>query len=71
VPDFEHDPLNWVRVKQACRFYTDGDHVREYTLNILSEQLEKTGWRTSFVQQRHGSMVVIAHGPSSTVEITH
>jgi SAM-dependent methyltransferase len=71
VPDFEHDPLNWVRVRQSCPFYTDGDHVREYTLNLLSEQLKKTGWRISFVQQRHGSMVVIAQGRNSAVEITH
>ena len=60
VPDFENDPLNWVRVRQQCRFYTDGDHVREYTLPSLIKQLEQNGWQVIEYERRNGSMFVVA-----------
>jgi SAM-dependent methyltransferase len=60
VPDFEHDPLNWTRLKQGCRFYTDGDHVREYTQEILTNQLNRNGWNVLEVEKYGGAVLVIA-----------
>ena len=60
VPDFEHDPLNWARLKQGCPFYTDGDHVREYTEAILNDQLKRTGWKALETRKNGGSVLIIA-----------
>lgn len=60
VPDFENDPLNWVRLRQGCQFYTDADHVREYTLDTLTAQVEKNGWRVMESRKSGGSVLVVA-----------
>jgi len=57
VPDFTADPLNWVRLKHGCQFYADGDHVREYTLETLQNQLERNGWKILQHEKKNGSMV--------------
>ena len=66
VPDFENDPLNWVRAKQNCPFYTDGDHVREYTMATLSDQLERNGWRATEIKRRHGMLLAVAENFNDT-----
>ncbi len=60
VPDFESDPLNWVRLWLGCQFYSDADHVREYTLDILTAQVEKNGWRVLESRKSGGSVLVAA-----------
>jgi SAM-dependent methyltransferase len=60
VPDFTADPLNWVRLKHGYQFYSDGDHVREYTLETLQNQLEENGWKILQHEKNNGSMVVFA-----------
>ena len=60
VPDFRNDPLNWARLKQGCHFYTDGDHVREYTQEILLDQLARNGWEPLEVCKNGGAVLVLA-----------
>lgn len=60
VPDFESDPLNIVRVAQGISFYNDGDHVREYTVDILLNQLAESGWRASEQARIHNGIRVVA-----------
>jgi SAM-dependent methyltransferase len=60
VPDFTADSLNWVRLKHGYQFYSDGDHVREYTLEILKNQLQENGWKILHHEKNNGSMVVFA-----------
>jgi SAM-dependent methyltransferase len=60
VPDFDADRLNIVRYAFGTRFYSDGDHVREYTASILRNQLERNGWHVVDEQHCHGSIVVVA-----------
>jgi SAM-dependent methyltransferase len=60
VPDFEADPLNSVRKKLGCPYYTDGDHVREYTLAMLRRQLERCGWRIHRHENHGGAILAVA-----------
>lgn len=60
VPDFEHDPLNWVRLEQKCHFYTDGDHVREYTEELLVKHLERNEWQVLETYKHGGAVLAIA-----------
>ena len=56
VPDVEADPLNWARQQVGCRWYSDDDHVREYTKALLADQLTRSGWTPNLWVQR-GLMV--------------
>lgn len=60
VPDFESDSLNRVRRAIGCPYYSDGDHVREYTLALLQTQLERNGWSVLWHCQRGGCVLVVA-----------
>lgn len=60
VPDFDADRLNIVRYAFGTRFYSDGDHVREYTASILRKQLERNGWQVASERYFRGSIVVFA-----------
>ncbi len=60
VPDFNADSLNRVRLEMGLDFYSDGDHVREYTSETLREQLVRNGWTIRSVQHRNGCIVCIA-----------
>jgi SAM-dependent methyltransferase len=62
VPDFESDCLNVVRQKLDCPYYSDGDHVREYTASILRDQLDRTGWTICHSKNRGGAILVVATG---------
>ena len=62
VPDFDSDPLNHVRWRLGTPWYSDADHVREYTKSTLVYQLERTGWDLIHVEQRGGSIVAVARG---------
>jgi SAM-dependent methyltransferase len=60
VPDLESDPLNVVRRVVGSPWYVDADHVREYTLDTLRGQLERSGWRIAHQEQRGGAILVVA-----------
>ncbi len=60
VPDFDSDCLNLIRLELDCPFYSDGDHVREYTFPILQEQLRRTGWTIRQSKHQGGALLVIA-----------
>lgn len=60
VPDFDADPLNLVRRDLGCLWYTDADHVREYTQPVLKEHLERNGWIPVQWESRGGMMLVVA-----------
>lgn len=57
VPDFDADPLNLVRRDLSCVWYTDADHVREYTQPVLEEHLARNGW-TPLIWKRRGGMML-------------
>jgi SAM-dependent methyltransferase len=60
VPDFDCDPLNLVRLKLGCPFYSDADHVREYTQSILNDQLERNGWTVLENWKRGSGVLAVA-----------
>ena len=62
VPDFDSEPLNHVRWRLGNRWYSDADHVREYTKLALVDQLDRTGWHLIHIEQRGGSIVAVARG---------
>lgn len=68
VPDFEADALNLVRHSLDCSFYSDADHVREYTLDILHQQLERNGYRIKYIERSRGSIVAIASPDTVKIE---
>lgn len=60
VPNFEADALNSVRAAIGTQFYSDADHVREYTPNVLRKQFERNGWRVVEQEIRGASIVAVA-----------
>ena len=60
VPNFESDPLNCVRFDLGLQFYSDGDHVREYTERILTDQLMRNGWTIIEVRKNGGAVLAVA-----------
>lgn len=60
APDFDADCLNPVRRDLGCRWYNDNDHVREYTLSILCDEVERHGWTVTHSERRGGMLVVMA-----------
>jgi SAM-dependent methyltransferase len=60
VPNFEADPLNAARHVLGRRWYTDADHVREYTPAILRDQLLRSGLEIVREEQNRGSIVAVA-----------
>jgi SAM-dependent methyltransferase len=60
VPDFEGDCLNAVRRDVGCRWYSDNDHVREYTLAVLRDEVQRHGWHVQYADRRGGMIVVVA-----------
>ena len=60
VPDFESDPLNLVRFDQGLQFYSDADHVREYTEKILTDQLTRNGWKIIETRKNGGAVLAVA-----------
>jgi|LauGreDrversion4_2_1035121.scaffolds.fasta_scaffold835811_1 SAM-dependent methyltransferase len=60
VPDLESDPLNWVRIQVGLDYSSDNDHVREYTQDLISADLQNTGWKILDVQKRGGAILIFA-----------
>jgi SAM-dependent methyltransferase len=60
VPDFEADMVNRLRLKLGRPFYSDGDHVREYTVAMLRAHLERNGWTPLRIQQRGAGIAAVA-----------
>lgn len=58
VPDFCADPLNLIRFNLGCRLYTDNDHVREYTPELLEYQLCQSKWKILYWRQQ-GLMITV------------
>lgn len=68
VPDVESDPLNWVRRRVDVPFYSDADHVREYSQDALLEQLTRTGWKVERIQKRGRAIVAVAHHATASLD---
>jgi SAM-dependent methyltransferase len=68
VPDFEGDYLNVARHAVGCKFYSDADHVREYTAEILRAQIERSGWRFRHQERRAGSLLAVVEPPARSPE---
>lgn len=60
VPDFEADALNLVRYELGLPCYTDADHVREYSPDILRYQMERSGWVPTLQQRKKESVIMVA-----------
>lgn len=60
VPDFESDPLNFVRLTLGQPFSSDADHVREYTEQTLRDALADAGWHVQWLAKRAGRIAAIA-----------
>jgi SAM-dependent methyltransferase len=60
VPSIEADPLNFIRRRLGSRFYSDPDHVREYTLTMLAQELTAGGWRIAELRQAAGNLLARA-----------
>lgn len=60
VPDQESNSLNWVRIRLDRNYYSDADHVREYTYHLLEQQLEAADWRIDNSFGKGGAIVVMA-----------
>jgi SAM-dependent methyltransferase len=59
VPDVESSALNFARLKLGLPFYTDPDHVREYSLETLQGLLAMSGWEVKQCIQRGGTIAVL------------
>ena len=66
VPDFAADPLNAARWHEGVRWYSDADHVREYTAESLAALLQGAGWVISSVERRGGTIAAVLHSSSPT-----
>jgi len=60
APDIESSALNFARIKMGLPFYTDPDHVREYSLETLELLLAQTGWEIKECIKRGGTIAVLA-----------
>lgn len=60
VPDQQNDPLNWVRIQLGMEYSSDNDHVREYTLDLITHDLNTTGWSISQLQKKGGAILIFA-----------
>ena len=60
VLDRDSNPLNWARIKMGLDYYTDADHVREYSVGELQEDLEKSGWKEFDYKCVGGSIIAKA-----------
>jgi SAM-dependent methyltransferase len=60
VPDLESDTLNWARIKLRSPFYSDADHVREYSIDLIADQLAQTSWSISYKLQKGGAIFLVA-----------
>ncbi|MGI8792787.1 MAG: class I SAM-dependent methyltransferase [Acidimicrobiales bacterium] len=68
VPDFEADSLNVARLWAGRPFSSDGDHVREYTEQMLRSHLADAGWQSAAVFRRGGSVVAQALPANGSAE---
>lgn len=60
VPDFESSGLNFVRLKLQQPFFSDGDHVREYTIDSLTDLISGTGWKLKEAKKNKGAITAFA-----------
>jgi SAM-dependent methyltransferase len=60
VPDFNSNPLNAMRETLQLPFYSDADHIREYTKESLRSDLASANWTVESIESRNGSLVAIA-----------
>lgn len=59
VPDFAADPLNAARWHEEVRWYSDADHVREYTIETLTALIEGANWHIRRLDRRGGTIAAI------------
>jgi len=51
----------------GARFYSDGDHVREYTAEILRRQLKGSDWCVESERSFRGSILILAVAQAADV----
>lgn len=56
VPDFDSDILNYVRADLGVEFYSDADHVCEYTEALLRGHLERSEWKVIELRRSGGTI---------------
>lgn len=61
VPAFNRDALNWARLRLGLDFSSDDDHVREYTPELLAEQLDAAGWKVEAMACSSLAVAAVAH----------
>jgi len=59
VPDFFCDNLNIARYWVNSRLYSDDDHVREYTINSLTDHLRSAGWNIIHLSKKSGGTIFV------------
>ena len=65
VPDLEADPLNGIRLMRKRPYYSDSDHVREYSETTILTLLERTGWKPTSIRKRGAAIALIAVHPQN------
>lgn len=60
VPDVRGDALNVARLSLGLDFSTDADYVREYSKEILGEQLQRNQWRVTAWAHGYQSLGALA-----------
>jgi len=61
VPDFNAQPLNRVRAERGLPFYSDDDHITEFTAESLEQSLTEAGWAVSALRAEGGMLFAIAN----------
>lgn len=60
VPDVKSNVLNLPRMLLQLNYFTDADHVREYSLETLTKLLLESGFSVRRVVQRGGTLSILA-----------
>lgn len=60
VPNFHADTFNPIRLNLSLPFYSDADHLREYSLETTLATLSEGGWTVRNIQVRGGGIAIYA-----------
>lgn len=60
VPDYEAEPLNYVRLELGMPIYSDMDHLREYSEQKLVKDICESGWKIKNIRKVGGAILAVA-----------